>query len=123
MPFSTAIVCAAPGVSDTPLISVTVSGSLSGSVSFANRSTTSGVSAVVVTVSSTASGPGFTGWIVNAGVITPPLPSSTVNGMTVSPALSIAGIKVTSLLAGLNVAPAGNVPIVIVSVLPFGSVR
>ena len=108
--FGTVIVCGVPGVTGTPLISVIVNGSLSGSVSFASGSITTGESGVAVIVSSLASGPGFTGWMVSVGVITPPSPSSAVNGMAVSPMLSTGGVNVTSLVAGLNVVPAGKVP-------------
>ena len=123
MPFGTGIVCSVPGTNVTPLISVISSGSLSGSLSFASGSITTGVSGATVIVSLLASGPGFTGWMVTVGVITPPLPSSAVNGTTVSPVLSTVGTTMTSLVAGSNVTPGGNVPAVIINGSPLLSPR
>ena len=122
-PFGTAMDCAVPGVNGTPLISITVRGSPSGSASLASRAIATGVSKPVVVVSSTASGPGFTGWIVIVVAIVPPLLSVTLKGMTVSPTLSTVGMKVISLVAGLNVAPAGSESGMIVNGSPLGSGR
>ena len=105
---------------------VTVSGSPSGSVSLPSRFTTVVSFGLTACVSSTASGPGFTGLIVTVAFSVPPLPSLTVTGMLTGPALSTGGVPPSTPVAGSYVTHAGR-PVrsgVIVSVsLVFGSVK
>jgi len=115
-----------PWLGSASVAVLTVSGSPSGSLSLPSRFTTVATPGAAAWLSSTASGAGFTGSIVIVPVKVPPLPSSTVTGMTASPTLSTGGVPLSIPVSGLKLAQPGRSTglIVIVRVSPvLGSVK